>query len=265
MTIEPIFETTIEDEASDIKLPNTYFANALKKVSYRQLKEETLKKTMYFFKKCSIPAPEEPNEYLNGTEGFLIFSNKLGLVIRIEEKKDTIHTCHRINNNGYILKPIASIDIQNLIIEICPTTEVETDARKTTLLRRRLRNTKVNYWDDQTSNSGTIPIKTPNFPNGVTVVIDRLAVKKRFGHAIRIKKALEKEAEKAQDELYSPLRKAFKDAWHNKNKAPKFLSLCQAFKEQGKLIAGWNNLKDPYFKTREAIKSAEQYDKRLSL
>ncbi len=264
MFIEPIFKTTIGKEAFYALTPNTKFMKYIKYRDSSLHSEESLKKVTYFFDKCLMPVPEEDDEFLKGNEGILVFSNKLGLVIRIERKHNPVNKFHRINDNGYILKPIASIDIQSFIIEICPTTKVETDDRKIFSLQNNLKHTQINYWDTQISNMGTIPINTPNFPNGVTVVIDRLSIRKRFGHAIRIKRALEREAEKAQDELYSPLRKAFKEAWNDKSRTPEFFNLCQTFKEQGKLIAGWNHLKDPYFKTRKAIKSAIEYDKRFT-
>ena len=44
-----------------------------------------------------------------------------------------------------------------------------------------------------------------------------------------------------QGRHYKPLRSAFNAAMRRKSKAPAFLSLCEAFVREGKLVAGWND------------------------
>ncbi len=268
MFIEPIFETTITNQEADkTQLANTDFVTSLinfGKNNRSKFNESSAKKVLCFFKKLSIPTPENYNELLIGSEGILLFSNKLSLVIRIEAKK-TRHLCHRINNSGYILKPISSINAEDIIIEVCPAIKLGATRQDVYKLSKKLKDTKIKYWDNKTHNTGIIPSATINFPEGVIVVTDRLAVREISGYTFRKKTVSENEAEKAQDELYSPLRKYFKETWNDKNKVPEFLSLCEEFKSKGKLIAGWNNSNNEYFKNEAAAKAAAQYDKKLSI
>ncbi len=260
MIIEPIFETVLEDKNLNKILNHTYFTISLES----HFDPDTISRISYALEKLPIPTPKYADESLVGAGGSLILSNKLSLAIRIEQTKQLILK-DDIEDNGYILKPIASIKLKNATIRVCPAVNVNKHILVAEELKKTLKETSVLFWDSQENNVGNIPIKTPKFPKGVNVVIDISGVKKFSSYPNRIKGALEKEAEKAQDELYSPLRKAFKEAWNDKNKAPEFLSLCQIFKEQGKLIAGWNNIKDWYSKTERAAKAAAQYDKRLSI
>ncbi|MCK5518718.1 MAG: hypothetical protein KAI61_04820, partial [Alphaproteobacteria bacterium] len=67
------------------------------------------------FEKMGIPAPESRDEFMDGAAGVLVFLNRYGLVIRIEHEY-----LGRINDSPWVLKPIASIDADEAIFEICP-------------------------------------------------------------------------------------------------------------------------------------------------
>lgn len=260
MTTEPIFEIFVKDKDLD-EMPNhTYFTMSLE----RHFDLDTIDRISSTLERLPIPTPGYADECLHGIAGSLILSNKLSLAIRIEQTKQTILK-DDINDNGYILKPLASIKLKDVTIKVCPAVNVNTKQHIAEKLKKTLKETNVMFWDSQTNNVGNIPIKTPSFPKGVDVVIDISGVKKLSNYPNRVKNSLEREAEKAQDELYSPLRKAFKEAWNNKSKSQDFLNLCQAFKKQGKLIAGWNSINDWCSKSERAAKAAAQYDKRLSI
>lgn len=231
----------------------------------------TARKVIQAFQKMSLPLPQSYGEFLHGTEGGLVFLNRYGVVIRIEGKKSKLgseYRFDRINNSPWILKPLASIDAGRAVIEICPGCHPETNYDNIGYVRDRLREQNINYWDARGfCNSGRVPVKTPSFPKGVPVVIDRLAVRKLTGNIKPVRLALKKraqEAAQAQEKLYGPLRKTFKNSWPNAPKMARFWALCQRFVQEGKLIAGWNESEPDNGKAEEAIEVAGQYEIRLN-
>ncbi len=267
MAIHPIFETTITNhDAARTEIASSHFVDKLlSERNYFHPQESHLdaQKILLFFEKLNLPAPENKDEFVIGTAGDIVFSNTLGLVIRIESKYPKNGS--RINNNGYILKPIASIETDLSIIEVCPAVKLVERLIDVYALKSTLEKTSVDYDDSDLENTGIVPIHTLNFPNGNIVVTDRLAVSNLDPKDCRIKNRLEIEAERAQDKLYSPLRKAFKKAWANERNIPNFITLCQKFKEQRKLVTGWNDFTVNDRKTKRAVTAAKQYDRKLAL
>ena len=85
------------------------------------------------FEKMGIPAPESLDGFRNGAEGFLVFLNPYGVVIRIEQKsdfKESYVTPDRIDDSPWVLKPLASIDAGNAIIEVCPGCSLDVNEEK---------------------------------------------------------------------------------------------------------------------------------------
>ncbi len=266
MTIEPIFNSKItQQQAANTEVVSSYFVDTLLSTRQHLTPQEAhrdAQKILYFFDRMNIPAPENHDEFINGSEGNIILSNQLGLVIRIEQKHPK--EGNRINNNGYILKPISFIETDQTIIELCPTIKICRNQDMVYPLKETLKKTGINYHDESLENTGTIPVQTKLFPNGIICVMDRLAVKHTSIYSNKKECSLEKAAQKIQDKLYSPLRKAFKKAWGNQNKTNNFFSLCKKFKKQKKLITDWNCTNPWNSKTTEAGKSAKQYDLRMA-
>ena len=242
------------------KLPFTDFANYLNDCFSRH----AALKVMQSFKKMNITPPEDSGEFLAGTEGALVFLNKYGLVIRIESKTPILSERVPDEEVSMILKPIASIDMGKAIFEICPALAVAENSQDAVSLTNHLKNEGINFWDDQLANIGILPIKMPNFPEGVPVVIDRLAVEKLSGFTGIIKTALGKEVEKAQAELYMPLSDSFISAWNNLSKMDSFWQLCEKYVAEGKLVVGWNNKDEcSYSKTPQVREIAKIYAQKL--
>jgi hypothetical protein len=196
-----------------------------------------------------LPMPKDKTEFLDGTEGALLFLNKYGVTIRIE-KTDTHadgYTVDRINDSGWIVKPLATINAGKATIEIIPGTHLEKDIAKDKYLHDELRHQNVGYFDRGVRNIGRLPITTPTFPEGVPVIIDRLAVRKLMDSTAPIAEALKNkqslEAEQAQEKLYGPLRKTFETAWPEPQKMQQFWQQCEQGVKEGKLVAGWNEYK----------------------
>lgn len=246
-------------------LPGTEFFVWL----YGRFGGDTAQEILKSFQKMGLPEPESTYEVLKATEGFLVFLNKYGIVIRIEYKdaknSPSEEILDRVNNSEWILKPIASIDVGKAIIEICPGCHISKNVEYVHQLKETLAKQRIIFWDAGPRNIGLMPIKTTQFPEGVPVVIDRLAVAKLSNSAGLARKVLDKEIVKMQRKLYGPLQRSFKDTWPDPEKMKQFWSLCEQYVAEEKLIAGWNAAAadDPYSKPTRAYMCAKNYGERL--
>ncbi|MDD9900020.1 MAG: hypothetical protein OXT65_03485 [Alphaproteobacteria bacterium] len=236
------------------------------------------KKVLRAFENLSLPVPEARDEYLEGTEGALVFSNKYGVVLRIERAMNEKHSGHkwdRVDNNPWVQKPLASIKAGDAVIEVCAGGGLVDDPMQAAIVERILMDSDVNFWDSNEANLGAIPFKTPLFPKGVPIVIDRTAVRKLtegiepFVTSLNMMqvRAAEKLIRKAEKEIYQPLRRAFREAKKDKNMQA-FWDKCAAAKKKGDLCAGWNQKAkkgaDLSHKTVLARKHARAYDKKIA-
>lgn len=181
------------------------------------------------FTRLGLPLPEQTDQFMAGTDGCLIFSNTYGLVIRIEEKEKK-----PVRPSQWVLQPLGAIDAGDAVVEICPACMFEDDKANYHFVKAALKEEGINFWDTGLRNMGRLPINTPQFPQGIPVVVDRRAVKMLSDETRPVKLGL-------QGRHYKPLRSAFNAAMRRKSKAPAFLSLCEAFVREGKLVAGWND------------------------
>jgi len=260
------------------QLPETEFFADLKK----RFDVPTAVMVAEFFKRLELPAPQNKAEFLSSTDGALVFLNKYGLVIRIETPTTFVggeYEGVRINDNAWVLKPLASFQAGKAVIEICPGGYQSQGAEQNQALRQRLREQGIHIWDYKFSNIGLIPVKTVNFPQGVHVVIDRLAVTKLSDSVAPVRealKALHDEAAAAVENFYAPLRKGFSEAWSDPKKVGEFWALCESGVKEGKLVPGWNGYVDDevYYercdhgtndKIYAAKKAAEAYEIRMNL
>jgi len=265
------------DQAVDV-LPETDFCAGLMKHFGR----ETALKVVEAFQKMDLPLPQDEGEFLKGAMGALVFLNEYGVMIRMEIADLSQYSrADRINDNAWILKPIATIDAGKVVIEICPGCEQAQSAVNNAYLRGKLKQQDIDFWDCKISNIGHIPVKTVRFPEGVPVVIDRLAVNKLTNSIASVRSALKsledeatREAEEVQEKLYAPLRQAFDSAWPDTQKIKQFWDMCRRYVQEGKLVAGWNqpqgweafDEKTPLgsnIKTPLAAEAAKHYEMRM--
>ena len=229
-------------------LPRTSFADYLEKKFGRETAHDVLNK----FVQMGLPVPADRGEFIAGTEGALVFLNKYGVVIRIEYKNTKNSPSgwrsDRVNNSPWILLPLATIAATKAVIEICPGCHTVSDNVTSAHLKKQLKKQRIRLWDPGIRNMGRIPIKSCQFPNGIPVVIDRLAVislsnsvaaiKRSLGNGQSAKKA--RAAAALQKELYGPLQQSFSDAWPDTQKMKQFWALCQLYTKRGSLVKGWN-------------------------
>ena len=253
-------------------LPRTGFVNSL--LQEENVDPGTALKVIKAFEQMGLPAPEETKEAAHSEHGGkIIFINDCGLVIRIEEGY-----WERINGSPWIIQPIASIKIGELIMEIIPAANYEADESNSHALRELLLQEGFHFWDYGARNVGRIPVNTPRFPDGIPVVIDRPGVNRLPADDERVlqarlrmtKEDIEKykEAVQAQNKLYAPLRQLFSECWPDPKKMECFLDECRRYVREGKFIAGWNDAASSDVhdeKASYAYNVAKNYETRLQL
>lgn len=232
--------------------------------------EETARLVLNAFDKLNLPAPIGGNHYLTSNEGCLVFLNKYASVIRIEVQIPEKNYYARVNDSGCILQPLGSIDAGQAIIEICPGCTVEKDKASIEYLKKLIKDEGLVFSDPQLENIGRLYSDNPKFPDGVLLIIDRLAVSKMTKNVNIVKNALIEEANKEQERLSAPFRKAFKEVLEDNSEMNTFWELIESYVAEGKFIAGWNDNSDFYdeigffSKTSRAEEVAESYSRILT-
>ncbi len=184
------------------------------------------------FNKMALPLPRDTTQCMPGTDGILLFSNRFGLVIRIEQKEQ-----QPMQRSQWILQPLATVDAGDAVVEICPACLFEDDKENYHFVKAALKAENINFWDTGLRNMGRLPFVTDQFPQGVPVVVDRRAVKMVKG----VSADLSVDDAGLQDVYYQPLRNTLTDVLSGKSKGEVFLALCEKFVADGLLVAGWND------------------------
>ena len=251
-------------------VPDTDFCNYLR----ARFDAQTTSRVLAVFDKLGLPPPESWREFIEGTQGALVFLNPYGLVFRIEQAdpRQGGYPADRVNDLPWVIQPLASINAGQAVVEICPGCALQDDTMVSHWLADRLYKRGVHYWDKHWSNTGKLPATTPSFPKGIPVVIDRLAVRRLHQSTMETARLLPTvtreghEARIAVTALYQPLRHAFESAWFDKVRAEgqkAFLDICRQYVAEGKLVAGWNDANGRDGKPVQARKSAVVYATRL--
>lgn len=257
--LSSLFNKKAVDQRPEVELPKTDFCAYLTEKFGR----ETAAQVVESFQKMGLPAPQKEDEFMEGAEGGLVFLNKYGLSIRIESAdfpKDEWKP-DRINDSGWVIQPLATLQAGSAIIEICPGCNLASNRDYLTHLKGNLESQGSKFFDVRISNIGHLPVKSPSFPDGVPVVIDRLAVQRLTNDikpASEAIKLLAEEAALAQKTLYAPLREAFA-AGYQGGKMDNFWNMCRQYVAEGKLVAGWTQASESSGKPYNAARSAKTY------
>lgn len=240
--------------------------------------DDTVAAILSAFEHLQLPLPEHNVEFIRAYEGAIFCSNDYGMVVRVEPIDEKIKMnngapphVERIDDNPWILQPLGSVVAGDVIIEICPGVHTTDKTRDLDVLHDGLRRTGANFYDLSCTNAGRLPFVTSEFPDGVPVVIDRLAVKRLTASTRNIARALQtmKVGISPQRTLYSGLKRKFRRAWPKGATAPdparmqEFWRAMREAKSKGLLVAGWNEKIDDTYKIVDARISATAYDQRL--
>lgn len=210
--------------------------------------KETAQKIFDTLYDLQIPIPRKIDEFCVGSDGLLIFDNRHGVVVRIEvPDQDSCMKAERVNDNPFVLQPLAGFTAGRATIEICPGCRATREIDEVNDLDHMLGELGINYKDKGLANNGRFPIETGTFPYGVPVVIDRLAVARLENAVIDVQTALKKAGLECdpQEMLYGNLRRALAEAWPQGQDKPDpekmmaFWQLCAEKKQEGVLVTGW--------------------------
>ena len=198
-----------------------------------------------------LPLPTR-GAIVTGSEGALIFLDDYGIMLRVELTDDLLRKGDRVNDHPLVLQPLGQRQLtEYAVLEICPGVHVTKDKAVRDLLFNKLPETGVSMWDFQVCNAGVLPIRLPQFPDGVPVVIDRLAVERLSNSVKPVKDALSVFglSSDVQQMTYGALKDGFEKAWPQGQDKPDpdafkaFLQQCIQHKAMGQLVSGW--MRDP--------------------
>ena len=227
---------------------------------------ETAVAVINFFKKAHLPVPK--HEFLEGTEGPLIFLNPYGLVIRVEmkDKAEFRMDADRINSDPDILRPVGSKTFGKAVIEVCPgcplkgATPEDVAKLKKSLAKRNIAFSDIGHTlADGVRNIGVLHVDGKRKP----VVIDRLGVRKLTNETNKVLGALQKDE---QERAYGSLARSFKHAWPDHVDIPDrvamqmFLQKCVDYVKSGRLVAGWLEYEGADQKSNSVYSISKEYE-----
>lgn len=211
---------------------------------YEKLGFHTANNISKMFSMLGLPEPSE-GAFLPANDGGLLFLNDYGVVIRFEHRLNSIKkTCF---THPAILQPLAVLETGNTRIEICPGVKLakglkphEMEYIVNSLAADGLELTDPNYQ----TNFGYLPMATPEFPDGIPVLIDRegksVSLKLDVSGAKGFVGALVKPSSQShdwdansspytlmQEMLYTPLQRAFQKAWPEGKAYPDTIKLAE--------------------------------------
>ncbi len=140
--------------------------------------QKTSSQVQETLRQMQIPEPKNYNEYLRGTDGLIIFDNARGVVIRIEKESGYMDSS-RANDSRWMIQPLASVKTAtgSATVEIVPGVHFEKSDAESRKLYWKLASDGYDFWDERLDNVGRLPLKNVQFPEGVPVVIDRMAAR----------------------------------------------------------------------------------------
>ncbi|HYD19793.1 MAG TPA: hypothetical protein VEF76_15080, partial [Patescibacteria group bacterium] len=139
-----------------------------------------------------IPLPNEPEQFLMGQEGLLVFSNPHGVIIRIEKQDGKgYENSERAHHSGWMIQPLGAVEAGKALIEIVPGVHAENREAPSRELFWKMWSDGYYLWDERPDNTGRLPA-VPELPGADTVVnIDRMSVQRLSGSTGVLQRALE--------------------------------------------------------------------------
>ena len=218
----------------------------------------SMTKIMSGLEKLDVLPPIKEDEFFHGCDGIMIFMEDYGVAVKIE-KTESKFGSRVIHPNS--LQPLFQQAAGKAIIDVIPGINLDRVGIEDVYnLWDELNKDGVHFRDYARRNMGFIPFQTKEETQGIPATIDSLSV---IDSALRtslenviFKRPLRKkhlELRKSsylnspQEIFYRPLVKAFNESFADKRKMQETWQLCSRFKNEGKLIDGWNEIleKDP--------------------
>ena len=216
-----------------------------------------------FFNMLGLPAPEEFDEYLSATAGFLVFISMAGVVIRIEPKQYDQNVINDRIDHPLVIQPLGTIDLGEHVIEVCPATRLGAQHSDCENIDFLLQEDGYALDDHQAANLGYL---TNERGENTIVIIDRLAAVQLYEACDSTSELLEKYGNPQAQ--FASLKKSFRlGAAHGDLRS--FARDAVLATDRGLLIPGWDedshlhDLSKVYNKTPEAKLKAANYTTRI--
>lgn len=199
--------------------------------------------------RLGLPLPAR-GEYLQTREGgALLYLEEEGCAVRITHDKK-----HPYNPHDFMLRPLGALKAAHFRIHVNPAVVCPIDTDEIESLVALLADDKLGFRDCFAENAGYLPVKTPEFPNGIPVVIDEPSVKALTDDIAAIfarpldekQRAAQRAARNIQDDLFAPARRAFRQALDTcgpdgKPAMRDFWDICRDMKKRGLFTDSWNH------------------------
>lgn len=178
------------------------------------------------FKQLGLPMPRQGGYVGNTHEGYLVFLNNYGCSIKIQQRRH-----FEMADTPLALRPLIRLVTPKHIFEIFPGVQSPIETRDLEWLQDAMPSTHYIFDDATEHNCGYLPHITEQFPNGLPVVIDHMALfpdSEPNGVQYEVEYFRE-----VQQNLYGPLRKALREAWPDiaqdadKTKMKAFWDMCR--------------------------------------
>lgn len=213
---------------------------------FRDDLDNTVARVVEVLKAMGLPLPDQ-RAIVSGAVGTLIPLDQYGVMLRIEQSDRKLAVGQRVDAHPMVLQPLGQRQLTDgAVLEICAGCRMTDREEYSRLLVEKLPQTGVDFWDDGVTNIGLLPFTTPEYPDGVPVVIDRLAVDKLGDAVAPVKDALAVFGlTEDMQARYQPLKDAFDAAWPEGADIPaqagfaQFKQMCVEFKQRGDLVTGW--------------------------
>lgn len=198
--------------------------------------------TQRLFGSLCLPVPLDEQYLETSDRGAMVFLNKFGVVLRIsvpdllEDPKEAKYRFDPVPHPD-IGQPIAAFTVGKLRAELLPGLRLGWNGKHSAELKERLDGDGIDFHDaSRLSNYGYLPLTNDQYPDGIPVVVDRNAARRR-GPA------------HFTDKLHPfpprELGQMFREAWPDaagpakREKMVEFWQACADLKQQNKLVAGW--------------------------
>lgn len=231
------------------------------------------------FEKIGLPLPGADDQYFHGNGSEIVFLNEYAVTLRLEAKTNRDINWGKdkgVAESPWIAQSVGSLELGGgLALEICLGSRVNDKQSNVDFLKGELLTQNIIFYDMQVDNVGLFPVRLPEFPEGIPIVIDRGAVGAMGVDLVGIHSSLNEGALErvtaAMYAVYNPLRRAFSEALPDVNgpadptKMKAFWQACAKFKDEGLIVDGWNTEQpeDPSVRSRKAqlVKAAGNYQR----
>jgi|GEM_PF-5212689 len=196
-----------------------------------------------------LPVPDESQYLKRRHKDYLVPVTRCGVTLHIKQTTEPAP----ITPHDRILQPLGEFRSKHWRIRILPGVHLRSNEEEAKQLRETLMKDGIDFHDDVVQNVGNLPYKTPEFPNGVSVVIDPDATSANahfnpLGHP---------NPDAPQQQLYAELRQEFASAIaapttdEMRQDMRAFWKLCEAKRkpegaQEPALVAGWQNVQKVY-------------------